>query len=122
MDKILNFSSNVVNIYNKYGTEIIQSIPKEPIPLKVEEDCTETIETTVEGIEIIFSPRYKQLNFEPPNNVDIIVSITVAKHLKKEKAIYPNIGHVYTVDYTQEGIVRNNVGGIIGTKRLIRYL
>jgi len=120
-NNLLNFSALVVNIYNKNGTELLQTIPKESVALKVEEECTEIAETTPEGIEIVFSPRFRKLNFNPPEDCDIIVSITVANHLKKERNNYPLIGHIYTVDYTPEGIVRNNEGGIIGTRRLIKH-
>lgn len=72
-----------------------------------------------DGVPVIEDTNFIGISGLPEDDAPIIVSMIAGKYLKDNADIYE--GEVYGPDTDVRGVVRDEKGAIIGTKRLVIY-
>jgi len=101
------------NIHLYKDGEIIMTYYKSPHPLRLIPAETKTY--TIGNVPVVSAPRYVDFEGTLPENAPILVSVPVGHFLTERR-----IG-VFGPDVGPLGVVRNDLGGIIGTKRFVQY-
>jgi len=109
-----------VVVYEPGGVIIDQFEPEEHAIRLVEQD--QTTVGRLGAIRVVSPPTYKDLSFTPPKGASILVSMVVAQYMIKHKDVYGKLYDVYVPDTGPDGAKRDEMGRIVGTYQLVRYL
>lgn len=124
---LLNCTPHAITIYDDKGENVITTFPSSGYVARLTSKPQEwvgSLQLDDGRVVPIYSPQVFQKEVEglPPleenQRLNIIVSLVVGEHLK---AIPFWQGAVYGPDMGKDGVVRNEAGQILGTKRLVLY-
>lgn len=122
--QILNFTPHDVTIYkSKNSGNVIATIPRQQGQvlrlLQNEPNMKDPVKVGDTDVPAIEPSEYTGLNFMPPADSSIVVSMLVADYIVTH---FPGLcRHVFVPDTSPQGGVRDAGGNIIGTTRLVQY-
>ena len=118
-EKYVNCTPHSITIFTADGKGRLVYIPTSNFVVRVEQLPQKEIGHVSDfRIPIVEAPVYGDVTGLPDEATNIIVSLLVAQQLCENKT-WPCA--IYVPDTSPDGVVRDDNGQIVGTKRLVKY-
>ncbi len=118
-ERYVNCTPHSINVFASDGKTNVMTFPQSKFIARIEQLPQKEIGRIFAKVPIVDTPAYGQVIGLPDVAGDIIVSMDVAHRLCETRQW--SAGKVLVPDTSPDGVVRDDNGQIVGTKRLVKY-